>query len=104
MVNYFSLKGVQLFFTNGDFQANELGTGGSVSLMPVRVAKNVRIASRIELVVVPLTVQDAMGTSLPLPPNVPNDDTRSPPFASKIIKCLRFIAHVDVIVILSRFE
>ena len=54
--------------------------------MPVRVAKNVRIASRIELEVVPLTVQDAMGTSLPLPPNVPNDDPHSPPFASKIIK------------------
>ena len=52
--------------------------------MPVRVAKNVRIASQIELVVVPLTVQEAMATSLPLPPNIPSDDPFSPPFASKI--------------------
>ena len=52
--------------------------------MPVRVAKNVQIASRIELVVVPLTVQEAMATSLPLPPNIPPDDPFSPPFASKI--------------------
>ena len=51
--------------------------------MPVRVAKNVQIASRIELVVVPLTVQEAMATSLPLP-NIPSDDPFSPPFASKI--------------------
>ena len=52
--------------------------------MPVRVSKNVRIASQIELVVVPLTVQEAMDTSIPLPPKVPVDDLRSPPFASKI--------------------
>ena len=51
--------------------------------MPVRVAKNVRIASQIELVVVPLTVQEAMATSLPLPPNIPLDDPFSPPYASK---------------------
>ena len=53
--------------------------------MPVRVSKNVQIASQIELVVVPLTVQEAMGTDLPLPPNIPIDDPFSPPFASKII-------------------
>ena len=59
--------------------------------MPVRVAKNVRIASRIELEVVPLTVQEARGTDLPLPPNIPDDDPFSPPFASKIDKILFYI-------------
>ena len=34
--------------------------------------------------VVPLTVQDATATSLPLPPNIPEDDRHSPPYASKI--------------------
>ena len=53
--------------------------------MPVRVAKNVRIATRIELVVVAFLVQEAMATALPLPPNVPENDPHSPPFASKII-------------------
>ena len=32
--------------------------------------------------VVPLTVQEARATSHPLPPNIPDDDIRSPPFAS----------------------
>jgi hypothetical protein len=35
-------------------------------------------------VVVPLTIQEATATSLPLPPNIPYDDIRSPPFASMI--------------------
>ena len=52
--------------------------------MPVRVAKNVRIASRIELVVVPLTVQEARDTALALPTNIPGDDRFSPPYASRI--------------------
>ena len=77
--------GVEFSFTNDDFHAGELGEGGTVSLMPVRVVKNVRIASRIELVVVPLTVQEARGTAHPLPPNIPDDDPFSPPFASKLI-------------------
>ena len=34
--------------------------------------------------VVPLTVQNVIATSLPLPPNIPVNDPRSPPFASKI--------------------
>ena len=33
--------------------------------------------------VVPLTVEEARATSLPLPPNIPEDDMNSPPFASK---------------------
>ena len=89
-----SLIDVEFLFTEDDFQANENGTGGSVSLMPVRVAKNRRIASRIELVIVPLTVQEARGTALPLPPNVPDNNPFSPPFASKII-----FYRVDVVVI-----
>ena len=50
--------------------------------MPVLVSKSTRIASRVELVVVPLTYQEANATSLPLPPNIPDDNPRSPPFAS----------------------
>ena len=55
------------------------------TFLPVLVSKSARIASRVELVVVPLTVQDAIATALPLPPNIPDDDPRSPPFASKTI-------------------
>ena len=77
--------GVQLWFTENDYRVNELGPGGSISLVPVRVIKNVRIASRIELVVVPLTVQEARDTALPLPPNIPDDDPHSPPYAGKKI-------------------
>ena len=50
------------------------------TFLPVLVSKSTKIASRIELVVVPLTIQEAIP---PLPPNIPNDDPRSPPFASK---------------------
>ena len=53
--------------------------------MPILVLKRNRIASRVEVVVVPLTVQEARATSLPLPPYIPNDDIRSPPFASKMM-------------------
>ena len=59
--------------------------GGSTSFLPVIVSKTTRIASRVELVVVPLTVQQARDTPSPLPPNVPNDNPRSPPFAGEII-------------------
>ena len=37
--------------------------------------------------VVPLTIQEARTTSLPLPPNIPDDDPRSPPFASNTNVC-----------------
>ena len=49
--------------------------------LPILVAKNSRIASRIELVVVPLTVQEVRNTTLPLPPNIPENNIYSPPFA-----------------------
>ena len=45
--------------------------------------KSARIASRVELVVIPLTVEEARATSLPEPPYVPDDDMNSPPYASK---------------------
>ena len=53
--------------------------------MPIVVSKTRRIASRVELVVVPLTVEEARATSLSFPPNIPLDDPRSPPFAGKKI-------------------
>ena len=40
-------------------------------MLPILVAKTLRIASRIKLVVIPLTVQEARNTTLPLPPNIP---------------------------------
>ena len=84
---YFSPTDVEFLFTEDSYRANELsGMGGrSVSVMPVRVAKNVRIASRIELVVVPLTIQEAGDTPVPLPPNIPDDEFHSPPFASNLL-------------------
>ena len=57
------------------------------TFLPILISKSTRIASRVELVVVPLTVQEAIITSLsiPLPPNIPDNDPWSPPFASKTI-------------------
>ena len=61
---------------------------GLPTYLPVQVTKSTRIASQVELVVVPLTVQEARATSLPLPPNIPDDDPHSPPFASiSTLKC-----------------
>ena len=81
----FSQSDVEFAFTEDDFRANEPDSSGSPTFLPVLVSKSARIASRVELVVVPLTVQEARNTSLPLPPNIPRDDIRSPPFASKRI-------------------
>lgn len=78
----FSQSDVEFAFTEDDYRANEEGINGSLSFMPILVSKSTRIASRVELVVIPLTVQEARNTSIPLPPNVPTDDPRSPPFAS----------------------
>ena len=52
--------------------------------MPVIVSKSVKIASQVVLGVVSLTVEEAQRISLPLPPNVPESDTYSPPYASKV--------------------
>ena len=71
---------VECAFTEDDFRANE-----HRNFLPVLVSKSARIASGVELVIVPLTVQEARASSLPLPPNIPDDDMRSPPFASKKI-------------------
>ena len=70
-------------FTEDDFRANEPDSLGPATFLPVQVTKSTQIASRVELVVVPLTIQEAKTTSLPLPPNIPDDDESSPPFASK---------------------
>ena len=72
---------VRISFTESRYRANEPNPGGPATALPVIVAKNLRIASRVELVVVPLTIQEAMATSLPLPPNVPEDNFYSPPYA-----------------------
>ena len=81
---YLLLKsGVGFSFSSDSYGVHEAGVDGSRSFLPIRVFKNGRIASRVELVVVPLMVQEARATSLPLPPNVPEDDMNSPPFASK---------------------
>ena len=88
MVQYFNiipffLIAVEFSFTEEGFRANEYDPLGPATFLPVQVSKSTRIASRVELVVVPLTVEEAIATSLPLPPNVPDDDIHSPPFASK---------------------
>jgi hypothetical protein len=74
---------VEFAFTEDDFRANEPDSSNPATFLPVLVSKSARIASRVELVVVPLTVQEANATRLPLPPNIPANDPRSPPFASK---------------------
>jgi hypothetical protein len=54
--------------------------------MPVVVTKDIRIANPIELDVIPLTVQQAEeSTPLLLPPNRPENNPLSPPFASNTI-------------------
>ena len=83
------LTDVEFAITEPDFRANEPDSSNPTTFQPVLVSKSAQIASRVELVVVPLTVQDARATSLPLPPNIPDDDPRSPPFAGRtIIKIL----------------
>ena len=82
------LTDVNFEFTENDYQANEPSPDDPNPSLPVVVFKSARIASPVELMVSPLTVQAANTTSLPLPPNVPMNDTNSPPFASKKVHCL----------------
>ena len=96
----FFLKEVEFSFTEDDFRANEPDLANPVTFLPVLVSKSTRIASRVELVVVPLTVEEARATSIPLPPNVPLDDIRSPPFASKKNIGYKIIIRISI---LSRF-
>jgi hypothetical protein len=78
------LTDVEFAFTEDDYRVNEPDLLNPATFLPVRVSKSTRIASRVELVVVPLTIQEAFTSSIRLPPNIPNnDDPRSPPFASK---------------------
>ena len=74
---------VSVSFTEDDFRANEPISGGSATFLPIKVSKDVKIASRLELVVTPLTHQQAIDTSVPLPPNIPAHNIHSPPFAGK---------------------
>ena len=74
---------VQFSFTENGYRANEPSPGGPATALPVVVSKTSQIGSQVELVVIPLAVDEARSTSLPLPPNIPADDRRSPPFASK---------------------
>ena len=80
---FMDLIGVEFAFTEPDYRANEPDLMDPTTFQPVFVFKSTQIASRVELVVVPLTVDEARATSLPLPPNIPFNDPRSPPFASK---------------------
>ena len=84
------LTDVEFAFSEDEFQANEPQSPNPATFIPILVSKSTRIASRVELVVVPLTVAEARATSLPLPPNIPQNDPWSPPFASKrnIIECI----------------
>ena len=59
--------------------------------MPVVISKTSRIASQIILKVVPLTVNEARTANLPLPRNIPLDDSRSPPYAGEIIIAVTII-------------
>ena len=77
------LIGVEFAFTEPDYRANEPDLMNPATFQPIVVFKSTRIASPVELVVVPLTVDEARATSLPLPPKIPDDDPQSPPFASK---------------------
>ena len=80
-----SITDVGFSFTMDDFRANEPDSSISnpTTFLPILVSKSARIASRVELAVTPLTVTEAIATSLPLPPNIPQNDPWSPPFASK---------------------
>jgi hypothetical protein len=77
------LTDVEFAFTEDCYRATEPDSSNPATSLPVLVSKSTRIASRVQLVVVPLTVQEARDSSLPLPPNIPQNDIRSPPFASK---------------------
>ena len=78
---------VQIIFTEDDFRVNErnMTNPDSASLMPVRISKNSRIANPIVLDVIPLTVMDARNRPPFLPNNVPDNNTFSPPYASKLL-------------------
>jgi hypothetical protein len=78
----FFLTDVEFAFSEDDFRAEEPILFNLATFLPVLVSKSTQIASQVELVVVPLTVHEAVATSLPLPPNIPQNDFRSPPFAS----------------------
>lgn len=72
---------MNILFTEDDFRGNE---NSPVPEVPVVVVKDSRIANRVVLEVVPLTVADAMAARpLLLPNNIPDMNRFSPPYASE---------------------
>ena len=83
---------VEIFFTDDNFRATERNmiNPNEPTFMPVQVTKSSRIANRIALGVVPLTVDMARAkTPSALPENIPVVNPFSPPFAGS--KCLSFV-------------
>ena len=79
-------------FSEDDYRVDE-----SARTVPVLVTKNTQIATQVELMVIPLTVQNA---SLPLPPNTPADDSHSPPFAGSLRIIISCNINMDIIAII----
>ena len=75
---------VAIEFTEEDFGGRERGLNPRV---PIRVAKNKQIGTRIILEVVPLTVEQANMTSLHLPENTPEHNPYAPPHAGNTYAC-----------------
>ena len=83
---------MDVFFTEDDFRANEMPVTAPSPVpctpspcIPVVVTKNSRIANPIVLDVIPQTVAEAMASMpLLLPPNIPEDNPFSPPYASNM--------------------
>ena len=80
-------------FSEDDYRVDE-----SARTVPVLVTKNTRIATQVELMVIPLTVQNA---SLPLPPNTPADDSHSPPFVGSLRIITSCNINMDIIAIID---
>ena len=84
---------MDIFFTEDDFRADE---GDPNLQVPVAVMKSSRVATRIVLEVVPLTVEQARSTvPLSLPENIPEDNTFSPPYAgntcTNLVQCAMWL-------------
>ncbi len=74
MIKYSFLAVVVFQLTENDYRSSE-----SELVINAQVNKNLRIASRVVLLLTPYTVQQANDTGIPPLPNVPgNNNTRSP--------------------------
>ena len=80
----FFLIDVEFAFAEDDFRALEPDNiNGDPTTLPVLVTKSTQIATRVELKVIPYTVEEAIRQNVPLPRNIPAPDSRSSPFAGK---------------------